>query len=234
MMRRVLFAVVAVLLAGCASTKVSDETPMVQGSVPKPKNILVYNFIGDPSMIPPDSVAAAKVDRANPPSPQDIQTANEYGAVIANRLVEDIRAMGMPATLAMAGEQPAVGDGVLKGYLVSTESGKTGQRLLVGFGAGKSEMETVVEGFGMTPQGLQRFGSGTINSASGKSPGLFAPAAMAAAGSPVGLVVMGSVKLYNEASGKSGLEGRAKATADEIAEQLKVRFTERGWISGAS
>ena len=179
-------------------------------------------------------MAAAKVDRANPPSPQDIQTANEYGAVIANRLVEDIRAMGMPATLAMAGEQPAVGDGVLKGYLVSTEGGKAGQRLLLGFGAGKSEMETVVEGFGMTPQGLQRFGSGTINSASGKSPGLFAPAAMAAAGSPVGLVVMGSVKLYNEASGKSGLEGRAKATADEIAEQLKVRFTERGWMSGAS
>jgi len=231
MLRRTIFAVVAVLLAGCASTKVTDETPMVQGNVPKPKNILVYNFIGDPSMIPPDSVAAAKVDRANPPSPQDIQTANEYGAVIAKRLVENIRAMGMPATLATAGEQPAVGEAALKGYLVSTESGKGGQRLLLGFGAGKSEMQTVVEGFGMTPQGLQRFGSGTIESESGKTPGLFAPAAMAAAGNPAGLVVMGSVKLYNEASGRSGLEGRAKATADEIAEQLKVRFKQRGWIT---
>ena len=231
MLRRTIFAIVAILLAGCASTKVTNETPMAQGSVPKPKNILVYNFTGDPSMIPPDSVAAAQVDRTNPPSPQDIQTANEYGAVIAQRLVENIRAMGMPASLATAGQQPAVGDGVLKGYLVSAESGKGGQRLLLGFGAGKSEMETVVEGFGMTPQGLQRFGSGTIDSASGKSPGLFAPAAMAAAGNPAGLVVMGSVKLYNEASGKSGLEGRAKATADEIAEQLKVRFKERGWIT---
>src|SRR5262249_11328304 len=232
MLRRTIFAVVAVLLAGCASTKVTNETPMAQGSVPKPKNILVYNFTGDPSMIPPDSAAAAQVDRTNPPSPQDIQTANEYGAVIAKRLVENIRAMGMPASLATAGQQPAVGDGVLKGYLVSTESGKGGQRLLLGFGAGKSEMETVVEGFAMTPQGLRPLGSGTLESESGKTPGLLVPAAVAAAGSPVGLVVMGSVKLYGEASGTSGLEGRAKATADEIAEQLKVRFKERGWITG--
>jgi len=233
MMRRALFVVVAVLLAGCASTKVSDETPLVPG-VAKPKNILVYDFIGDPNMIPPDSVAAARVDRTDPPSPEDIQTANEYGAVIAERLAEDIRAMGMPATHARAGEQPAVGDGVIKGYIVSTESGKAGRRLILGFGSGKSEMETVVEGYGMTPQGLRPLGSGTVGSASGKTPGLLGPAAMAAAGSPAGLVVMGGVKLYNEASGKSGLEGRAKATADEIAERIKVRFKERGWITGES
>jgi hypothetical protein len=230
MLRRTIFAVVAVLLAGCASTKVTDETPLVPG-VTKPKNVLVYDFIGDPNMIPPDSVAAAKVDRTDPPSPEDIQTANEYGAVIAKRLAEDIRAMGMPAMHATPGEQPAVGDGVIKGYIVSTESGKAGRRLLIGFGTGKSEMETVVEGYGMTPQGLRPLGSGTIGAASGKTPGLLVPAAVAAAGNPVGLVVMGSVKLYNEASGKSGLEGRANATADEIAAQLKIRFKERGWIT---
>ena len=231
MLRRTIFAVVVILLAGCASTKVTEETAPVQG-VTKPNNIFVYNFTADPNMIPPDSVAAATVDRTNPPSPEDIQTANEYGAVIAKRLVEDIRAMGMPATLATAGAQPAVGDGVLKGNLVSTESGKAGRRVILGFGSGKSEMKTVVEGFGMTAQGLRPLGSGTLESESGKTPGLLAPAAMAAAGSPVGLVVMGSLKLYGEASGRSGLEGRAKATADEIAEQLKVRFKERGWITG--
>ena len=231
MLRRTIFAVVVILLAGCASTKVTEETAPVQG-VTKPNNIFVYNFTADPNMIPPDSVAAANVDRTNPPSPEDIQTANEYGAVIAKRLVEDIRAMGMPATLATAGAQPAIGDGVLKGYLVSTESGKAGRRVILGFGSGKSEMKTVVEGFGMTAQGLRPLGSGTLESESGKTPGLLAPAAMAAAGSPVGLVVMGSLKLYGEASGRSGLEGRAKATADEIAEQLKVRFKERGWITG--
>jgi hypothetical protein len=63
-------------------------------------------------------------------------------------------------------------------------------------------------------------------------PGLVVPAAVAVAtASPIGLIVMGGVKVYGEASGKNTLEGRAKATADKIAEQLKIRFQERGWIS---
>jgi hypothetical protein len=51
-----------------------------------------------------------------------------------------------------------------------------------------------------------------------------------ATGSPVGLIVVGGLKLYGEASGRAGLEGRANSTADAIAEQLKIRFQDRGWI----
>jgi hypothetical protein len=231
MIRRISLLFVAALLIGCASTEVTEQTPMARG-VTKPAHIFVYDFIGDPNMIPPDSAAAAKVDRSDPPSPQDVQTANELGALIAERLAEDIQEMGLSASRATPGAQPRAGDGVLTGYLVSTESGKAGRRFIVGFGAGKAEMETVVEGYQMTPQGLRNLGSGTVNAAGAKTPGVIMPAAMAAAtGNPVGLVVVGGVKLYNEASGKSGLEGRAKSTADQIAEQLKIRFRERGWIT---
>jgi hypothetical protein len=231
MTRRISLLIVTALLAGCASTEVTEQTAML-GGVTKPSHILVYDFIGDPNRIPPDSAAAAKVDRSDPPSPEDIQTANELGGLIAERLAADIREMGLSASRAMPGAQPRLGDGVLKGYFVSTESGKGGRRFLVGFGAGKSEMETVVEGYQATPQGLRNLGSGTLNAEGAKTPGVIVPAAVAAAtGSPVGLVVVGGVKLYNEASGRSGLEGRAKSTADEIAEQLKIRFKERGWIS---
>jgi hypothetical protein len=34
-----------------------------------------------------------------------------------------------------------------------------------------------------------------------------------------------------EATGRNTLEGRARATADEIADQLRIRFQDRGWIS---
>jgi hypothetical protein len=57
------------------------------------------------------------------------------------------------------------------------------------------------------------------------------PAAVAiGSGSPVGLIVVGGAKLYREATGKNGLEARAKATADAIADELKTRFEDRGWI----
>jgi hypothetical protein len=58
------------------------------------------------------------------------------------------------------------------------------------------------------------------------------PAAVAiASGNPIGLIVVGGMKIYGETSGKNTLEGRAKATADEISEQLRIRFQDRGWIS---
>jgi hypothetical protein len=37
--------------------------------------------------------------------------------------------------------------------------------------------------------------------------------------------------VYGEESGSSKLEGRAKQTAKEIAEALKQRFQEQGWIN---
>jgi hypothetical protein len=51
-----------------------------------------------------------------------------------------------------------------------------------------------------------------------------------ATANPIGLIVVGGAKIYGETSGRNGLEGRAKATADAIAEQLRIRFQDRGWI----
>jgi len=48
--------------------------------------------------------------------------------------------------------------------------------------------------------------------------------------STVGLVVSRGVKVYGEISGSAKVEGRAKATAKEIADQIKIRFKEQGWI----
>jgi len=106
------------------------------------------------------------------------------------------------------------------------------KRMVIGFGAGTAEMDTVVEGYVMTPQGLRKLGSGTLTSSGNKSPGLIVPAAVAiAAANPIGLIVVGGAKIYGAASGRTGLEGRAKSTADEIVAQLKIRFQERGWIA---
>lgn len=52
-----------------------------------------------------------------------------------------------------------------------------------------------------------------------------------ATANPAGLIVSGGMKVYGEYSGSSKIEGRAKATAKEIAEVLKKRFQEEGWIN---
>jgi hypothetical protein len=92
-------------------------------------------------------------------------------------------------------------------------------------------MDTVVEGYAVTPQGWRKLGEGTLSSSGNKTPGMVVPAAVAiASGNPIGLIVVGGLKVYGEASGRNTLEGRAQATADAIAQELRVRFQARGWI----
>jgi len=95
-----------------------------------------------------------------------------------------------------------------------------------------SELSTAVEGYLVTAQGLRKLGSGTVQAGGSKTPGAALGDVVAvASGNPVGLIVSSGMKVYGEASGKSKLEGRAKATAGEIADQLKIRFQEQGWIA---
>jgi len=47
---------------------------------------------------------------------------------------------------------------------------------------------------------------------------------------PLGLIVGSGVKIHEERSGSGKVTGRAKQTADEIADVLKKRFQEEGWI----
>jgi hypothetical protein len=233
--RTVLYLLALAVVAGCASTKVTEQTPMSNPGLARPNQVWVYDFVAAPSDMPADSSLAGQVGTpSTPPTPEELETGRKYGAMIAQQLVKDIQAMGMPAIEAGPGSSPQIGDGVIRGYIVSTEGGGAGnmvKRMVIGFGAGTAEMDTVVEGYVMTPQGLRKLGSGTLSSSGNKTPGLVVPAAVAiATANPVGLIVVSGVKIYGAASGRSGLEGRAKSTADEIAVQLKIRFQDRGWI----
>lgn len=231
--RSVVLLFALAVLGACASTQVTQQTPMTAGTLPRPNQIWVYNFVAAPSDMPANSPIAGSVGEPKAPmTPEEIETGRKYGALIAQNLVTDIQAMGLSATVAGPGSVPQVGDGVIRGYLVSTESGSAAKRFVIGLGSGTSEMDTVVEGYAVTPQGWRKLGEGTLNSSGNKTPGVAAPAALAiATGNPVGLIVVGGLKIYGEASGRNTLEGRAKATADAIAEQLRIRFQRRGWVS---
>ena len=201
----------------------------------RPNRIWVYNFVANPADMPPDSSIRNEVGAPSaPPTAAEIEEGRQLGALIAQDLIADINAMGLSAVQAGPGSSPQVGDGLIRGYLVSVQGGGTGsmvQRFVIGFGAGTSEMDTVVEGYAVTPQGWRKLGSGTLTSSGNKTPGMVVPAAVAiATANPIGLIVVGGAKIYGEASGRSGLQGRAKATADEISEQLRIRFQDRGWI----
>ena len=222
-----LFALVVV--AGCASTKVTEQHPVDVGKIPRPNHILVYDFVATPADLPADSDVTLA---SGPQTPEQIEAGRQLGAQIAKELVADIQGMGLPAVEATSGISPQVGDIVIRGYLVSIEAGSAAKRVAIGFGAGASELTTEVEGFLVTAQGMRKLGSGTGQSGGSKTPGAaLGVAGLVATGNPAGLIISSGMKIYGEESGKSTLEGRAKATAQEIAARLKIRFQEQGWIA---
>lgn len=83
----------------------------------------------------------------------------------------------------------------------------------------------------MTAQGLRKLGSGTTAAGGNKGPGgAVGAATLIATHNPAGLIISTGVKIYGEESGSAKVEGRAKQTAKEIADVLKGRFEEEGWI----
>lgn len=83
----------------------------------------------------------------------------------------------------------------------------------------------------MTTKRLLKLGSGTVDAGGRKSLGAaLGVVGLIATNNLAGLIVSGGIKAYGEASGSSNIEGRAKATAKETAEQLKMKFEQQGWI----
>jgi hypothetical protein len=163
--RIVMCLLTLVVLAGCAKTTVAEQTPMRSPGLARPNRILVYNFVADPADMPTDSSIAGAVSAPRTPrTAEQSDTGRQLGALIATDLVADIQAMGLSAVPAGPGSSPRVGDGVIRGYLISAQGGGAAKRFVIGFGAGASELDTVVEGYTMTPQGLRRLGSGTLSS----------------------------------------------------------------------
>jgi hypothetical protein len=219
------------VVAGCASTDVTERQRYQGSQLARPDRIIVHDFTADPAEVPPESAFAAQMAGAPTPTAQQIELGRELGAQVATDLVAELHEMGLPAVRAAGQPPPRPDDIVLRGYFVSVDEGRVGRRVLVGFGSGAAELTTTVEAYQMTAEGLRPLGRGEISSGGGKLPGMVLPAAVVAAThSPIGLIVGGTAKATGEVTGSETIEGAAERTADEIAAQLRTAAEEQGWI----
>lgn len=225
-----LFALLSVSVY--AATKITDRDKLVTEQLPRPAHIWVYDFAATAADVPGESALAGKAsEHSSPQTEEQIATGRKVGAEIASQLVKQIRAMGMPAQRATTETKPQVNDIVIRGQLVSVIEGSEKKRIAIGFGSGASELKVAAESFQVTDQGLRKLGFGSIDSKGGKMPGSSLGAVgVVAMHNPLGLIVSTGVKVHDEKTGKGKLEGRARDTVKEIADVLKKRFQEQGWI----
>lgn len=218
----------------CASSEITQGQYSSAGErIARPGRVIVYDIRATPGDIPANSPITGYYDRRqSSQTAQEIQLGRELGAQVAHDLVREIMGMGMPAQRAGSGPAPQIGDILITGQFVSIVQGDRRKRVFIGFGKGKGELKTHVEGYLTTARGHRLLGSREISSAGGKGPGLLLPSIVAAAtANPVGLLVTSAVKIRSEKKGGSDtIKGAAKRTAKKIAEELKTIFRKQGWI----
>ena len=219
-----------VLVAGCASTKETNVQQTSYGNLPRPNQIWVYDFAATPADVPPESALAGS-GFAAPETPDQLAQGRQLGAQIAGEVVQQINAMGMPAAIASAGTRPQLNDIVIEGSILSVQTGNAAERVTIGFAAGDTELKVAVEGFHMTTSGLHELGSADLAAKGAETPGAaFGLATMLATHNPAGFIVSTGMKAYGEESGSDTIAGRAKQIGQQIADQLKTKFQQQGWI----
>lgn len=226
---------VLALAGGCASTEVVNRQSNIGANekLPRPDRIVVYPFAATPEDIPQWSSASGQyAGHSKAPTAEELQAGRQLGAQVAKELAAEISGMGLRAEVAAdRNTPPSAGEIAIIGYFLSIDEGSAVKRIALGFGSGAAELKTNVEVYQQTRAGLRRLGSGEIDAGGGKMPGVVLPLAVTVAtANPIGLVVGGAVKAGTELSGRDTIEGTAKRTAKQIADELQKAFERHGWI----
>jgi Domain of unknown function (DUF4410) len=232
-----LLAVLALsFLAGCAPTQV-QQTREAPSGLPRPDHILVYDFAVSPQEVELDQTLSAEIKQryehtqnANR-TPQELKVGHTVAYVVAEELVKKIQSYGLWAERAM-GTPPSSGNTLLiKGQFLSIDEGNRAERVLIGFTAGRTEVQADVQVYETMLGGERKVESLTGSGESAEKPGMAEMMGLGAITHHLlaSTLVSGTVAGVSEAKFDT-VEDDGRRLADKIAADLGQFFVEQRWI----
>ncbi len=202
--------------------------------LPRPDRILVYDFATTPGEVRLDRGLSAKiVEAANsePRSEQERELGQKVARALSDHLIKELRALGLPAQRG-SGEPPTSGNSMLiEGQFVSIDQGNRTARVVIGLGAGRSDVETHVQAYFAREGGIQTLEKLDVSAKGSLKPGA---AETLGVGAVAGNLVVAGVVTAATTVGSETLGGTveadAKRTASKITKELKPFFERQGWL----
>ena len=228
----------AVLLAltGCAPTNTTVVSEYI-GTLPQPSQYLVYNFAVAPDEVKLDLGVSGEVKSlaGNPQTPrtdQELQVGRAVAGALASKLVAALRTLGYSAERAAGVPGHGMSNViVIEGQFLSIDEGNRAERVVVGLGAGRSDVKTYTQVYDIQPTGRRLVEQFQTDAKSGYKPGMAETEGVSAAAGhwAVGLAVGAGVTVASELYG-ANVEADADRTAKAIAKQLDAYFQAKGWV----
>ena len=221
-----LFAMLTILsagLCGCGTAKISSQHPITATPVAKPAMVYVPDFDLDAASIksergvlpPPPKLPDPLGDvlpsiPCTPKGPQVL--ARELIDAMSTSLVNDLTKAGLKAhRLPRSGALPANG-WLVRGVFTEVNQGNQLRRAVIGFGAGKTDLQVIVDISDLAQGTPRRFYELSATADSGRAPGAGPMIALCPAGAAARFVIAGN-----------DLNRSVKQTASKIAEEVVHR-----------
>jgi hypothetical protein len=231
--RVALVAGLSLLLASaCARTSVQDVRVMASG-LPRPSVVLVHQFAASGGVV---ALSGGLLSRAmeavesTPEAQQREQVAQQVTQVLAQKLVKRIQDLGLPAELASAAAPAGSSTLSIEGQILSIDEGNPTRRMIIGLGAGSSEVRTLVQVYATTSGGRRLVEDFYTTVKSSRKPGMVETMGAGAAAGRVAESAAVSVGVTALTAHSQTVEGDAEAAAKAIAKQLSSFFFQQGWI----
>jgi hypothetical protein len=215
---------------GCASAGVTPVAGTADPSMlPRPSVVLVYDFAVHANDVMVDSLGA-EFESEGEKLTEEEQTARETANAFSVTLVELLRKEGINAQRANDRDVPPLSAILIKGQFVSIDKGSRFKRMVIGFGAGSSEVRARVQVYQATDRGLRRIVEAETQATGSKMPGMAVPVAGGAVMGSVATaaVISGGMNIAKETRG--AMNPDAKRMAEKIAERAKSFYVRQGWL----
>ncbi len=232
----ILGALVLLVAAGCASVETTSEYG--GAGLPRPEQILVYDFAYSPGQVTLDPGLSAKLTearRGEPRSVEELDVGRKAAHALAEHIVHGIRKLGLPAERA-SGAPPSSGNVlVIKGQFTSIDEGNQTKRVVIGLMAGRSEVRTHVQVYDLTGQGRRLVESFETDAKSAPVPGMAETMGAGAVAGHLAASAVASTVLHTVGEVfLADVDGDAKATAKELVKKLSEFFVRQSWITPES
>ncbi len=227
--------VAALAVLGCAPSDV-NTTFATTIQMPRPERVLIYDFAVSPDEVHLDRGVVGDVEtyaKGEPRTTIERNVGHEVAKKLAQELAKKITAMGIPAQRAWGAPTSWGNFVVIEGQLLSIDQGNQAERVVIGLGAGRSDVEASAQLFAATPTGLHKLESFNTNMESGYMPGMAETMGAGAIGGHLAVAAAAGVVTHGIGEKLSAdVDAEAKRTADALAKQLEPYFRSHGWLAG--
>jgi hypothetical protein len=196
------------VLAGCSTARIAGATFTSPGSS-RPVELLVEVSSGDLGAAPQAAAVTQTVSNLRTDLVKELTAARVFAEPYSPSIERH-------------------GTAVLRVTITAAKPGNAAERLIIGFGVGRAELQATAELLSPEYSGNPALARFSTSSNSGVKPGLLMPGGIAVAtGKAVHLAIAGGVDVALNTGG--GLSRPTQATSRAIVHQLETYYRSVGW-----